>query len=99
MIRGTTPTLEIELPFDSSELSEMYITLSQNKEVIIDKDISECVCDGVIVTLRLSQEDTLKLSDRYNTEIQIRAKTQLGDVIASDIMTVPTYRILKDGVI
>lgn len=30
MIRGTTPTLESILPFDTSLITEMYITLAQN---------------------------------------------------------------------
>lgn len=29
MIRGTTPTLEFTLPFDTSLIAEMYVTMAQ----------------------------------------------------------------------
>jgi hypothetical protein len=103
MIRGTTPTLEFELPFSVSDLSEMYISLAQKIagvcSVIVDIDMARCTCAGNVVSVKLTQEETLKLSAGRDTEIQIRAKTVTGDAIASDIITVPTDRILKDGVI
>lgn len=99
MIRGTTPTLEFELPFEASLCSDLYVTLVQNGEVIVDKSLTECTCSGKITSVKLTQEDTLKLSDKYNTEIQVKIKTNDGDVIASDIFVVATGRILKEGVI
>lgn len=99
MIRGTTPTLEFTIPFDTSLLAEAYVTLSQNESVVLDKKLSECQCAGNVLSVRLTQEDTLKLNCDCLTEIQIRARTADGNAIASDIMTVSTERILKDGVI
>lgn len=99
MIRGTTPTLEFELPFEASLCSELYITLSQNGEVIVDKSLTDCNCTGNLASVKLSQEDTLKLSDKFNTEIQVKLKTTDGDVIASDIFVAATGRTLKDEVI
>lgn len=37
MIRGTTPTLEFTLPFDTSLIAEMYITLTQNGTTTMEK--------------------------------------------------------------
>lgn len=99
MIRGTTPTLEFTIPFDTSLLAEAYVTLSQNQTVVIDKALEDCTCDDRKLTVRLTQEETLKLDCNCKTEIQIRARTNSGDAIASDIITVNTKRILKDGVI
>jgi hypothetical protein len=99
MIRGTTPTLEFVLPFDTSLLAEAFVTLAQGGTVVVDKSLKDCNCSGDLLTVRLTQEDTLKLDDKINTEIQIRAKTVSGDAIASNITTVDTERILKDGVI
>ena len=99
MIRGTTPTLEFVLPFEVSILDEAYITLSQNEEVILEKKLEECKADGRKLSVRLTQEETLKLNCDIKTEIQIRARTKEGDVVASHIITVDTNRILKDGVI
>lgn len=39
MIRGTTPKLEFTLPFDTSLIAEMYITLKQNGTTILEKNL------------------------------------------------------------
>lgn len=99
MIRGTTPTLEFVIPFDTVLLAEAYVTLSQNGATVLDKALNECSCDENKLSVRLTQEETLMLKCDCITEIQIRAKTQTGDAVASNIVRVPTGRILKDGVI
>lgn len=99
MIRGTTPTLEFTLPFDIDILEEAWVTLSQNKVVVIDKELEHCTCENNKLTVRLTQEETLKLACDCYTEIQIRARTKEGDALASEIISVHTYRILKEGVI
>ena len=99
MIRGTTPTLEFFLPFNAGVLAKAYITFEQNGAVVLEKTLEECVCSGEKITLKLTQEDTLKLKSGSFSEIQIRAKTQAGEALASNIMRDSTMRILKDGVI
>ena len=99
MIRGTTPKLEFSLPFDTSEIAEAFVTLSQNDQVIVDKALADCKCDKRKLSVRLTQEDTLKLSCDCITDIQIRVRTKGGDALASNIMREDTYKILKDGVI
>lgn len=97
MIRGTTPTLKFTLPFNTDRLSCAWITLSQNRTIIIDKPMSDCSCSENVVTVTLTQEETLLLNCDCRTEIQIRAKTVDGKALASKIFTVDTERILKDG--
>ena len=99
MIRGTTPTLEFTLPFKVDTLAEVYITLAQNGETVVEKRMTDCECDGNCLSVKLTQEETLMLECRYSTEIQIRAKTLVGEALASNIITCLTDRILKDGVI
>ena len=101
MIRGTTPTLEFTLPFDTSLIAEMYITLTQNGTTMLEKTLSDCNCSGTSVSLTLTQEDTLGLQQqpRLQAEIQIRVRTTSGEALASDIMRVYVGRILKEGVI
>lgn len=99
MIRGTTPTLEFIIPFDTGQLAEAFVTLSQNGSIVIDKALTECNCNENKLSVRLTQEETLKLQCDCMTEIQIRAKTLEGEAIASQIIKVNTERILKDGVI
>ena len=101
MIRGTTPTLEFKLPFDTSLIAKMYITMTQNGKTALEKTLSDCNCSGRSVSLTLTQEDTLKLQQqpRSQAEIQIRVRTTAGEALASDIMSVYVGRILKEGVI
>lgn len=99
MIRGTTPTLEFTLPFETSLLAEVWITLSQNRANVLDKKLVDCECKGCVLALRLSQEETLRLSQESRVEIQLRVKTRSGEALASDIISERADRILKDGVI
>lgn len=99
MIRGTTPTLEFNISIDTGQLAEAYVTLSQHGGVVVDKPLAECTCTGNKLTVRLTQEETLKLQGDSITEIQIRARTLSGDAVASNIIQEFTKRILKDGVI
>lgn len=99
MIRGTTPTLEFTIPFDTSILAEAWVTLSQNDVVVLNKELEDCKCDERKLSVQLTQEETLKLDCNCKTEIQIRARTLEGEALASNIITADTGRILKDGVI
>lgn len=99
MIRGTTPLLEFVIPFDTSLLAEAFVTLAQNGVVVLDKALDDCTCTANKLSVRLTQEETLKLDCECATEIQIRAKTIEGEAVASNIIRQSTGRILKDGVI
>ena len=99
MIRGTTPTLKFIIPFDTSLLADAYVTLSQNGEIVIEKQLNDCSVDKRKLSVRLTQEETLKLQCDCNTEIQLRAKTLEGEALASEIFVRDTMRILRDGVI
>lgn len=99
MYRGTTPTLSFKLPFDTSDLSAAWVTLAQDVRVIIDKPISDCVLEGNVLAVTLTQEETLKLTAENRTEVQLRVKTTDGIAMASTIWRVETEKILKDEVI
>lgn len=101
MIRGTTPTLEFTMPFDTSLIAELYITITQNGATALEKTLSDCNCNDTSVSLTLTQEDTLRLEQKpySKSEMQIRVRTVAGEVLASNIMSIYVGRILKDGVI
>lgn len=99
MVRGTTPTLEFTLPFDTSNLAAAWVTLAQSDSEVLTKTLEECKCEGKMLLVKLTQEETLKLQQENNTEIQLRVRTKAGEALASDIITRNTDRILKDGVI
>lgn len=98
MIRGTTPTLEFVLPFDTDTLSEAHVTFAQQKKgVVLTKKLESCSCDGAKLTVKLTQAETLQLDCGCITEIQVRVRTKSGDALASDVIKVHTHRILEDG--
>lgn len=97
MIRGTTPTLEFTLPFNTNILEEAWITFSQHNTVVLNKKLNECESEDQKLVIKLTQAETLMLDCEYNTEIQVRVRTKEGEALASDIITVSTDRILKDG--
>lgn len=101
MIRGTTPTLEFTMPFDTSLIAELYITITQNNATALEKTLSDCNCNDTSVSLTLTQEDTLRLEQKpySDSEMQIRVRTVAGEALASNIMRIYVGRILKDGVI
>ena len=99
MIRGTTPTLSFELPTDTGELSEVWITISQKGSIVLNKTLSDCTLSGNTLTVTLTQQETLLFENDGTAEIQLRARLTGGAAVASAIIPVETDRILKDGVI
>lgn len=99
MIRGTTPLFEFTLPFDTSMLAEAWVTLSQLGQEKVTKTLAECTTAGEVLSVRLTQEETLKFDASIETEIQLRVRTAMGEALASDIIKISTGRILKGGVI
>lgn len=100
MIRGTTPTLEFIVPFDTDLLKNAYITLSQNNKVVINKQLNDCEIDIRKLSVKLSQEETLQLSSRYRAEIQVKVKFKDSeDVFASNIIYTDIDKILNEEVI
>lgn len=99
LFRGTTPRLEFTLPFDVSQLSEAYVTFSQDGTIVIDKALDMCEATYKTLSVKLTQEETLKLRCGRKTEIQIRARLISGDAVASNIIQTDVERIIKDGVI
>ena len=84
--RGTTPKIIFTLPFPASTLSSVYITFSQGRAETLVKHGDQIVAEGNTLTVRLTQDETLRFVDRQ-VEIQIRAIDIDGNAIASGIVT------------
>ena len=98
MFRGTTPTNIFNVDLDLTTAEVIYITYKQNNRVVFEKDINDITVTSKALTVRLSQDDTLKLEER-EVEIQIRARFPDETAVASNIIKTTASRILKDGVI
>lgn len=99
MRRGTTPTLKVKVKgIELERLASIYLTLKQNNnEVTKTKDEMTIEKDNIL-SCPLSQEDTLKFSMGF-VYIQIRAMTNDGVAVASDIEQRIMQEILKGGII
>jgi len=113
MYRGTTPTITINCDIDVSEFVTMWVTFRTQqlatyappKQVEVTKHLGDEGVDATdkVVTVSLTQADTLLLGslspdEDQQVEVQIRGRTEDGRAFASNIMTAPLSRILKDGV-
>lgn len=97
MIRGTTPQLDFSLPFDVSNIKRAWVTFSQCNHECFTLENEALTMDGSHISAKLTQEQTLLLSQNNSVEIQLRILTNNGDALASNIMKADVGRILKDG--
>ena len=104
MTRGTTPThvFTVDPQILSGGVSAVFITYAQNGRVMLEKGTEDIVVGENTLTVKLTQEDTLKLFAPYtdnDVEIQIRLKTSSGDALASEIIMAKVSDVLKEGAI
>lgn len=96
IMRGTTPEHRFRLPFEADIWDTIFITYSQDYKTVFEKDISSCTIGDHMISVTLTQKETLLLQRDRPTEIQMALKS--GDrVVRSRIKRVETYRVLKDG--
>lgn len=96
MYRGTTPINIFRTDMDLTNASVLFITYKQNGKVVLEKSIDEVKIQKNIVSVYLSQKDTLLFTEEIVT-IQIRAKFPDGSVIASSLIRTNAREILKEG--
>lgn len=98
MFRGTTPTNIFNVDIDLTNAEVIYITYKQQNKVVIEKTKDDITATTETLTVKLTQDETLKLTER-EVEIQIRARFSDGTALASNIIKTTASKILKDGVI
>lgn len=99
MRRGTTPTLKIKVKgIEVDRLKSIYITIRQGQKEVT-KTVDDIGIEGEnLLSVPLAQEDTLIFMSGH-VDIQLRAVTDNGVAVASNIKRMPMERILKEGVI
>lgn len=74
------------------------LDFSQNDNIVITKTTEDFVYDGETYVSELTQEDTLKLDEKYMVEIQLSYK--IGDKAdRTPIVKCPASKILYQGVV
>ncbi len=100
MIRGTTPATRLIFKIDLEQLgiTSFYITFKQDGAVAVEKELKDIQIDKNIATIKLTQEDTLKL--KADSVIEVQARIKCGDeVYATKTKKTTIDDILKEGVI
>lgn len=98
MRQGTTPTIQITInDIDLNEMQNIYVVFEQNG-YILKKESSDLNIEGNIISVLLSQEETLNFKEG-TCNIQLRMITKGGVAIASPIKTTKVYRVLNKEVI
>ena len=102
IIRGTTPTITINVKtdIDLTKVTEIWVYISQNKRVVVDKKIEDVDIDAASHTIKvtLSQDDTLGLKEG-SAYFQIRLLMTNGTALACVAKSISIIEVYKGGVI
>lgn len=102
LMQGTTPTIYVNITdvVDLSQITSVWLYISQNNKVKVDKELSDVLINvqdrQIIVTL--SQDDTLGLKDG-DAIFQIRLLLNNGTAMATKGAKITIGKVYKDGVI
>ena len=106
-IRGTTATFQFNLPYAHIDLEWARITFWQTgnggpclqRPLPIVKVLEECErCeDDMIIFVTLTEEETLRFSDRLHAKVQFRAQAKDGTTFANELALVRVYPVAPDG--
>lgn len=103
LIRGTTPTINMNVKseLDLTLVKNIWVYVSQQNKVKIDKGIDDVTIDAenMVISLTLTQEDTLALKADTDTLFQIRLLLQDDTALASLASKVTVKQVYKGGVI
>lgn len=97
--KGCTGKNHFRFPYSGDEVAAVFITYTQNGNTVFEKTINDCSFSEGRVSVDLSQEETLMLTDQVAIKAQIRARLKNGKVTKSNIVEARTDYLLKDGVI
>lgn len=99
MIRGTTPTISVTVKgLSDIQIAEAYFTLKQ-AGTVVEKQLPGLKISGDVLQTTLTQEETLRFITGRSVDMQLRVLSKGNTAYASNIVSVPIGRILKDGVI
>ena len=100
MRRATTPTIQIDSDVNLKDFEWFRLTFAQRNGPRVIKTEKDCTLseDGKTIYVRLSQQETLSFSDRYNLMVQMRYG--IGDTVnATNIVSRDVGAILDEEVI
>jgi hypothetical protein len=98
MIQGTTPTHKFNLDIPTNTISKVRISYEQHGKIVLHKEKDDCELTANAITVKLTQEETLKFIAPENVRIQLHVLTEGNDSLVSRPIKLPAY-ILLDKVV
>ena len=83
-MRGQTPKIVYELPFDGELISKAKVVIKYGNEVLIRKSTKDCHIEDNVLSVSLSREESVKLPDRQRVYVQLEIETPAGDHLVTE---------------
>lgn len=99
MYRGSTPTHVFTLSIPVEDIKALRLTYAQGGRTVLEKTEKEVKMEGNLVTLRLTQEETLAFGQTAPVNIQLKVLLNSGAVLPSQIFRVHVDEILSEEVL
>ena len=96
-MRGTTPEIKYELPFDSAMVARAKIVIVYGNETVIRKDTADIKKEGSALSVTLTREETVKLPEDSRVQIQLEVETTGGDSLVTAPRSIYTGQLLDEG--
>ena len=87
MKKGSTPTYEIEIPFEKRLIQKARVLFGYGNILILKKDTDDLEISDNMVKVTLTQEETFMFLSDSNLDIQLRIVMPGGVSLVSDIMS------------
>jgi len=95
--RGTTPTFNFKLPFDTEDITKFNLVFMQRGVIALEKGKNDVLMDGKTVGYLMSETETLALK-KGQLKIQLRVGFTNKRMV-SQVVTDYVEDIIKDGVL
>lgn len=67
--------------------------------MVVEKTTEDCKLDGMNITVKLTQEETLRFSENVVAALQLRVLLNDGNVLATPVLRLDVGELLQDEVI
>lgn len=98
LYRGTTPDVELIVPYDTRLIERVYVTWTQEGQTVLEMDVADVIVGEGKIWLPMTQEDTLAFAPGFAL-MQVRAMFSDGSAVASAPATYRIIDALKEGAI
>ena len=99
MKQGTTPTHIFNVGIDKKLISKVKIIYAQGDKIVLTKMTEDCTIADKKISVKLTQEETLRFTANSNVNIQLRILTVNNDALVSNVFSVQCGVLLDKGVL